>query len=94
MPAVDDSGEITHVSPEVFLFLRREHRRLSAAVAYWRTLAHHWYLEARDAGRDPAARFIADLMLAEIHRRDHPDLTEEAAPWLTQLHDVDLTPVT
>lgn len=73
------------VSREAAHFMRREVRRLTAEVAYWRAMAHHWHLEATAEPLDPQARFIADLMLAEIHRRDTPVLTEEEAPWLTTL---------
>lgn len=74
-----------HVSWTTYTHLRAENDRLTAEAAYWRTIAHHWFLEARDAGNDPVARFISDLMLSEIHRRDTQHLTEEEAPWLTSL---------
>lgn len=74
-----------HVSWVTYSYLRAEVERLTAAEAYWRALAHHWFLEARDVGRDPVARLLADVMLSEIHRRDIPPVTEEEAPWLNNL---------
>ena len=47
MPAVDpDTGEITHVSAAVYLWMKSEIERLRSAVFRLEVELNHWYLRA------------------------------------------------